>query len=62
MSRLTKRNLIFALALGIAPLAIAHADGTTPPPPASPSSVTGGSPEPTSPKVVELVLSLLHLA
>jgi hypothetical protein len=61
MSRLTKRNLVLALALCTLPLTVAHADGTTPPP-ASPSSVTGGSPEPTSPTVVDIVLHLLHLA
>jgi hypothetical protein len=61
MSRILKRNLVLALALCTLPLAVAHADGTTPPP-ASPSSVTGGSPEPISPGVVELILSLVQLA
>jgi hypothetical protein len=61
MSRFTKRTLVLALALCTLPLAAAHADGTTPPP-ASPSSVTGGSPEPTSPTIVDVVLSLLQLA
>jgi hypothetical protein len=61
MSRHTKRNLVLALALCTLPLAVAHADGTAPPP-SSPSSVTGGSPEPTSPNIVEVVLYLLQLA
>ena len=61
MSRLTKCNLVLALALCTLPPAVAHADGTTPPPP-SPSSVTGGSPEPTSPNIVDMVLYLLQLA
>jgi hypothetical protein len=61
MSRFTKRNLVLALALCTLPLSVAHADGTTPPP-SSPSSVTGGSPEPISPSIVEVVLSLLQLA
>jgi hypothetical protein len=61
MSRLTKRNLVLVLALCTLSLPVAYADGTTPPP-ASPSSVTGGSPEPTSPMVVDVVLYLLHLA
>lgn len=62
MSRLTKRSLVLALALSILPLTVAHADVTTPPPPATPSSVTGGSPEPISPKAIEIILSLLELA
>lgn len=61
MSRLTKRNLVLALALCTLPITVAHADGTTPAPP-SPSSVTGGSPEPTSPNIVDVVLDLLQLA
>jgi hypothetical protein len=54
--------LVLVLALAVLSVA-AHADGTTPPQPpsASPSSVTGGSPEPTSPYVAGIVLSLLHL-
>jgi hypothetical protein len=62
MFQRTKRNLVLILALSCLPLTIAHADGTPLPPPASPSSVTGGSPEPTSPTIVEIILSLLELA
>lgn len=62
MSRFRKRNLALVLALCTFPLSVAYADdGTTPPPP-SPNSVTGGAPEPISPTIVELVLSLLQLA
>lgn len=60
MSRLRKRSLVLGLILSILPLTVAHADGAPPPP--APSSVTGGSPEPTSPTVVDIILSVLHLA
>lgn len=60
MFKLAKRNLALVLVLSLLPLAAAHADGTTPPA-TSPSSVTGGSPEPTSPTAVQIILSLLHL-
>jgi hypothetical protein len=62
MFQRTRSFLLLALTLAVLSMT-AHADGTTPPqpPPASPSSVTGGSPEPTSPCVVGIVLSLLHL-
>jgi hypothetical protein len=59
MYRITKYCLCLAVLLSLLPLAVAHADG---PPPPTPSSVTGGSPEPIAPNVVDLVLSLLHLA
>jgi len=62
MFKHAKNWLVLIAAVAVLSLA-AHADGTAPPqpPPVSPSSVTGGSPEPTSPNVVGIVLSLLHL-
>jgi hypothetical protein len=56
-----KRKLTLALALSILAVTGAHADGTPPALPA-PSSVTGGSPEPTSPNIVEIILTVLQLA
>lgn len=61
MSRLTKRCLCLTLALSTLPLTMAHADTSTTPT-STPSSVTGGSPEPTSPNTIDVILSLLHLA
>lgn len=54
-----RRKLAFILAICSLLLPCAYANDA--PPPASPDSVTGGSPEPTSPNIVELVLSLLHV-
>jgi hypothetical protein len=52
----------FALALTLAALSVStiHAQAASPSPVVP--AVTGGDPEPTSPKVVQTILVLLHLA
>lgn len=60
MHKSLTRGLVLAIVLGTLSGTIAHADTTTPPPSPTPTSVTGGDPVPTSPKVVTVILTLLQ--
>jgi hypothetical protein len=64
MSKLLTRKLILALALIPSAVTAAHAAPAVPspaPPPFSPSSVTGGDPEPISPSVISMILIFLSI-
>jgi hypothetical protein len=59
------RKLILAATLTALTSSVVHAQTTspTPPPtPTTPGSVTGGDPEPTSPDIVQIILTILSLA
>jgi hypothetical protein len=68
MSKQSARKLTLALtllALTAPGLRAAIAQSTPPPPPPPPSTpqtVTGGDPVPTSPNVVDFILTILHVA
>jgi hypothetical protein len=66
-----KKQSVGKLALALTLLALAapglRASTTTtpaapPPPPPPPQSVTGTDPVPTSPNIIDVVLTMLHLA
>lgn len=61
MHKSLTRALVLAVALGTFSGTIAHADTSTSTPPAAPQSVTGGDPVPTSPHVVDVLLTLLQV-
>jgi hypothetical protein len=57
------RKLILAATLTALTGPVVHAQTTSPtPPPTTPGSVTGGDPEPTSPDVIQIILTILSLA
>ncbi len=59
------RKLILATTLTTLTGPVVHAQTTspTPPPtPTTPGSVTGGDPEPTSPDIIQVILTILSLA
>jgi hypothetical protein len=59
------RKLILAAALTALTGPVVHAQTTSPtppPPPTTPGSVTGGDPEPTSPDIIQVILTILFLA
>jgi hypothetical protein len=63
MSKHTLRNLTLVTTLLVGTISAAYAADPTPaPPPITPSSVTGTDPEPSSPNIVDIVLSVLHLS
>jgi hypothetical protein len=68
MSKQSARKLTLALtllALTAPGLRSAIAQSTPPPPPPpppTPQTVTGGDPVPTSPNVVDIILTILHVA
>jgi hypothetical protein len=65
MSKQSARKLTLALtmlALTAPGLRSAIAQSTPPPPPPTPQTVTGGDPVPTSPNVVDFILTILHVA
>lgn len=65
-----KKQSVGKFALAVTLLALAapglRASTTTtpaaPPPPPAPQSVTGTDPVPTSPKIIDVILTVLHLA
>lgn len=67
MSKNSFRKLTLAVALTVLAATKLHAQASTttpppPPPPPIPGTVTGTDPEPTSPNVVDIILTILHLA
>jgi len=59
------RKLILAASLTALTGTLVHAQTTSPPPTptaATPGSVTGGDPEPTSPDIIQIMLMILTLA
>ena len=67
MSKQSARKLTLALTMlaltapGLRS-AIAQSTPLPPPPPPTPQTVTGGDPVPTSPNVVDFILTILHVA
>jgi hypothetical protein len=64
MPKLLTRKLILALALVPSAVTATHAATAAPspaPPPFSPTSVTGGDPEPISPSVISMILTFLSI-
>jgi hypothetical protein len=59
------RKLILAVTLTALTGPVVHSQTTSPTPPpttTTPGSVTGGDPEPTSPDVIQIILTILSLA
>jgi hypothetical protein len=59
------RKFMLAATLTVLTGSLVHAQTTSPTPPpttATPDSVTGGDPEPTSPDVIQIILTILSLA
>jgi hypothetical protein len=64
MPKLLTRKLILALALVPSAVTAAHAAPAVPSPtpqPSSPTSVTGGDPEPISPSTISVILMFLSI-
>jgi hypothetical protein len=58
-------KLILAATLTALTGPVVHAQSTSPtppPPPTTPGSVTGGDPEPTSPDIIQVILTIFSLA
>jgi hypothetical protein len=63
MLKPSARKLTLAATLLALTVSAVHAQSTPPPPPpVTTDGVTGGDPEPTSPNIVQVILSILHLA
>jgi hypothetical protein len=65
MSKHAFRKLTLVAAITVLAVTRAHAQTSTPPPPpppATPNTVTGTDPEPTSPNVIDMILTILYLA
>jgi hypothetical protein len=60
------RKLMLAATLTALTGSVVHAQTTSPAPPptttTTPDSVTGGDPEPTSPDIIQIILTILSLA
>ena len=66
MSTHLMRKMALAIPFGFLGIASAHASGMNPrfvprPPQATIESVTGGDPEPTSPKILQRIFAIVHL-
>ncbi len=66
MSRHAFRKLTLAAAITVLAATKLHAQASTttppPPPPPTPATVTGTDPEPTSPNLIDQILTILLLA